>query len=48
MAIEPEFIRLMKQWILPTTNNAEQQRMTNSSTSGIKPMQLDDDEIDLR
>jgi hypothetical protein len=56
MSIDPEFVRLVKRWIRPTTNsssknNAEQQRTTNptaSSTSGIKPIQLDDDEDDLR
>jgi hypothetical protein len=51
MAIEPEFVRLMKRWIRPTTNNVNQQRTSNataSSTSGTKPIQLDDDEDDLR
>jgi hypothetical protein len=51
MAIEPEFVRLIKRWIRPTTNNADQQRTTTStvpSTSGTKPIQLDDDEDDLR
>ncbi|CAF1399878.1 unnamed protein product [Rotaria magnacalcarata] len=56
MAIEPEFVRLMKRWIRPTTdtqssNNAAQQRTTNSTapstSSGTKPIQLDDDD-DLR
>ncbi|UJR09053.1 hypothetical protein I4U23_013301 [Adineta vaga] len=54
MAIEPEFVRLIKRWIRPTTNNNEQQRATTttnptpSSTGGTKPIQLDDDEDDLR
>ncbi|CAF2938634.1 unnamed protein product [Rotaria sp. Silwood2] len=51
MAIEPEFVRLIKRWIRPTTNNVNQQRTANStapSTSGSKPIQLDDDEDDLR
>ncbi|CAF0749324.1 unnamed protein product [Adineta steineri] len=54
MAIEPEFVRLIKRWIRPTTttaNNVNQQTTTSStvpSTSGTKPIQLDDDEDDLR
>ncbi|CAF1292067.1 unnamed protein product [Rotaria sordida] len=51
MAIEPEFVRLIKRWIRPTTNNVNQQqttKSTTSSTSGTKPIQLDDDEDDLR
>ena len=54
MAIEPEFVRLIKRWIRPTTNNPDQQRTTTTmtaaptSTSGTKPIQLDDDEDDLR
>ena len=51
MAIEPEFVRLMKRWVPPTANNTDQQRTTTStapSTSGTKPIQLDDDEEDLR
>ncbi|CAF0967710.1 unnamed protein product [Rotaria sp. Silwood1] len=53
MAIEPEFVRLIKRWIRPTTktqttNNINQQQPTTSSTSGIKPIQLDDDEDDIR
>jgi hypothetical protein len=51
MAIEPEFVRLIKRWIRPTTNNTNQQKTANPtvpSTSGIKPIQLDDDENDLR
>jgi hypothetical protein len=49
MAVDPEFVRIMKRWILPVT---DQQRTTNPTaaptTSGIKPIQLDDDENDLR
>lgn len=52
MAIEPEFVRLMKRWILPVIDKKDGQQnsmnSTSSSTSGIKPIQLDDDEIDLR
>ncbi|CAF1227779.1 unnamed protein product [Rotaria sordida] len=51
MAIEPEFVRLIKRWIRPTTNNVNQQqttKSTTSSTSGTKPIQLDDDDDDLR
>ena len=54
MAIEPEFVRLIKQrWIRPmtktsSTNNVEEKQMTVPSPSRIKPMQLDDDEEDLR
>jgi hypothetical protein len=51
MAIEPEFVRLMKRWIRPIKNKEEEQKTTNSvssSTSGVKPMQLGDDEDDLR
>jgi hypothetical protein len=47
MAIEPEFVRLIKRWIRPIKNKEEEQKTTNS-TSGVKPMQLDDDENDLR
>jgi hypothetical protein len=45
MAIEPEFVRLMKRWIRSKTDT---QSTTMSSSSGIKPLQLDDDEDDLR
>jgi hypothetical protein len=51
MAIDGEFVRLIKRWIRPTTDNTNQPRTSNStipSTSGIKPIQLDDDENDLR
>ncbi|CAF0925371.1 unnamed protein product [Adineta ricciae] len=49
MAIEPEFVRLIKRWILPDTNKEEnQQSTTTNTTSGVKPMQFDDDEDDLR
>jgi len=56
MGIDPEFVRLIKRWILPTkntqaTNNTNQRQRANptaSSTSGVKPIQLDDDEDDLR
>lgn len=56
MAIEPEFVRLMKRWIRPpnaskSSNNTYQQTTSNpaypSGTSGVKPIQLDDDD-DLR
>ncbi len=50
MAIEPEFVRIIKRWIRPTTHNVDQQRTTNPtvpSTSGTKPIQLDDED-DLR
>ena len=55
MAIEPEFVRLIKRWIRPVNStDGEQEQKANaptaesSSTSAIKPMQLDDDEDDLR
>ncbi|CAF0772746.1 unnamed protein product [Rotaria sp. Silwood1] len=52
MAIEPEFVRLIKRWIRPIANKDDGQQKTinsaSSSTSGVKPVQLDDDEIDLR
>jgi hypothetical protein len=51
MAVEPEFVRLMKRWIRPITKATEQQRTTNPTvptTGGVKPIQLDDDEDDLR
>jgi hypothetical protein len=49
MAIEPEFVRLIKRWILPEKSKEEEQQKTvSSSTSGVKPMQLDDEENDLR
>ena len=49
MAIEPEFVRLIKRWIRPVTEKNEQQQQTSqTSASSVKPMQLDDDEDDLR
>ena len=51
MAIEPEFVRLIKRWIRPMINKYEQGQKsinTASLTSDIKPIQLDDDEDDLR
>ena len=50
MAIEPEFVRLIKRWIQPMKNKEDAQATNpaSSSTSGVKPMQLDDDEDDLR
>lgn len=53
MAIEPEFVRLIKRWILPDTNKEEgqPQRTTNAASTsapGVKPIQLDDEEDDLR
>ncbi|CAF4716820.1 unnamed protein product, partial [Rotaria magnacalcarata] len=48
MTVEPEFVRLMKRWIVPVTDKKdEQQNVGSSSTSGVKPMQLDGDEVDL-
>ena len=47
MAIEPEFVRLMKRWVRPTKSQEEMQA-TNTASSSIKPIQLDDDENDLR
>ena len=47
MSIEPEFVRLIKRWIRPTSNK-EEQKQQPVSTSSVKPMQLDDEENDLR
>jgi hypothetical protein len=50
MAIEPEFVRLIKRWVQPMKNKEDAQTTTNavsSSTSAVKPMQFDDDEDDL-
>ena len=51
MAVDPEFVRLIKRWVRPVTNKQDEKTTTNpvsSSTSGVKPMQLDDDEDSLR
>ena len=48
MAIEPEFVRLIKRWVRPTLTEEEQKKAAaGTSTSGVKPMQLDDAD-DLR
>lgn len=57
MAVDPEFVRLMKPWIRkPKTSRQSSASVTSSqtsysrtpSTSGIRPMQFDDDDDDLR
>lgn len=45
MAIEPEFVRLMKRWVRPTKSQEEMQ--ATASSSSTKPIQLDDED-DLR
>ncbi len=49
MAIEPEFVRLIKRWVRPKTDNKSTNNPTTASSSGgTKPFQLDNDEDDLR
>lgn len=57
MAIDPEFVRLMKKWVCkPKINRQSSGSVTSSrtsysrapSTGGFRPIQLDDDENDLR
>jgi hypothetical protein len=49
MAVDPEFVRLIKRWIRPTSNKEEQkQQQPQASSSSVKPIQLDDEEDDLR
>jgi hypothetical protein len=48
MAIEPEFVRLMKRWIRSKTDTKSTNNPMTSSSGGMKPLQLDDDDDDLR
>ncbi|CAF1199481.1 unnamed protein product [Adineta steineri] len=48
MAIEPEFVRLIKRWVLPDKKKEDEQQQQKTTTSGVKPMQFDDEENDLR
>jgi hypothetical protein len=48
MAIEPEFVRWIKRWVRPVNSKEHQQDQTQASTYSGKPMQLDDDDNDLR
>ena len=46
MAVEPEFVRLMKRWTQPTATNVPAK--VSSEPAPAQPIQLDDDETDLR
>jgi hypothetical protein len=48
MAVDPEFVRLMKRWIQPMVKNSTDVVTTTTPTSSSKPIQLADDEVDLR
>lgn len=48
MAIEPEFVRLIKRWVIPIKSKEEEEQGQKTTNSGVKPIQLDDDEDNLR
>jgi len=42
MAIDPEFVRLLKKWIRPLTATSGGDKITTTTTTTTKPIQLDD------